>query len=200
VDAESADGRALEHAAADRAAGLGLLAACWRLAARWYSAAYEDGDLRVRLFRSTDGPDLAPGATIYDVAADTPLETELIPTPSRRGMLALVRMDGTDFELFGNAGGCARRSAGRGARSGASTAHRSCTASASTARSRSATTAGFSSSRAAPTRPGVRKRTALYELTGTRSTGRCESPSTASSPARATPRTQASRASAGRGG
>src|SRR5262249_8611983 len=68
-----------------------------------YSAAYEDGDRAVRLFRSTDGTTWSPGATIYDVAADTPLETELVFMPSGR-LLALVRMDGTDRELLGGAG------------------------------------------------------------------------------------------------
>jgi hypothetical protein len=69
----------------------------------YYSAAYEDGDLAVKLFSSTDGLNFTPGATIYSVAADTPLETELVFMPSGR-MLALVRMDGTDEELLGNVG------------------------------------------------------------------------------------------------
>ena len=103
VDLESADGRRWTGPRPIGPLGWGF----WRvlrLGGAWYSAAYEDGDLRVRLFRSTDGRTWRPGATIYDVAADTPLETELVPTPSRRGMLALVRMDGTDYELFGNRG------------------------------------------------------------------------------------------------
>lgn len=79
----------------------------WRVvrkAGTYYSAAYEDGDLRVRLYRSPDGTAWRPGPEIYGVAADTPLETELIFTPSGRRMLALVRMDGNDFELFGQRG------------------------------------------------------------------------------------------------
>ncbi len=40
---------------------------------------------------------------IYDVAADSPLETELELLPSGQ-MLALVRMDGSDDELLGNSG------------------------------------------------------------------------------------------------
>jgi hypothetical protein len=66
----------------------------------WYSAAYEDGDKSVKLFRSSDGHKWDAGAVIYGVAADTPLETELVFMPSGR-MLALVRMDGTDAELLG---------------------------------------------------------------------------------------------------
>jgi hypothetical protein len=68
-----------------------------------YSAAYEDGDKSVVLFSSVDGLTWAPGAVIYDVAADTPLETELVFLPSGR-LLALVRMDGTDDELLGSEG------------------------------------------------------------------------------------------------
>jgi len=78
----------------------------WRIRSRGgvdYSAAYEDGDKSVRLFSSRDGRDWAAGAVIYDVAADTPLETELIFMPSGR-LLALVRMDGTDRELLGGIG------------------------------------------------------------------------------------------------
>jgi hypothetical protein len=79
----------------------------WRVveqAGTYYSAAYEDGDLRVVLYRSTDGRTWRPGPQIYGVAADTPLESELVFSPSGRRMLALLRMDGNDFELFGNQG------------------------------------------------------------------------------------------------
>ncbi|HYP47291.1 MAG TPA: hypothetical protein VEQ61_01515 [Thermoleophilaceae bacterium] len=69
-----------------------------------YSAAYEDGDLSVRLYSTRNGTSWRRGAQIYGVARDTPLETELIFTPSGRRMLALVRMDGNDFELFGHRG------------------------------------------------------------------------------------------------
>jgi hypothetical protein len=69
----------------------------------FYSAAYEDGDLRVVLYRSHDGLNWEPGAEIYGVSADTPLETELVVMPSGR-MLGLVRMDGTDAELGGARG------------------------------------------------------------------------------------------------
>lgn len=68
-----------------------------------YTAAYEDGDRSVRLFSSVDGTSWTPGAQIYGEAADTPLETELVFTPSGK-LLALVRVDGNDVELFGNAG------------------------------------------------------------------------------------------------
>src|SRR5262249_23705403 len=64
---------------------------------------YEDGDLSVRLFSSTDGETWTMGPEIYGVAADTPLETEIVFMPSGR-MLALVRVDGTDDELLGNRG------------------------------------------------------------------------------------------------
>jgi hypothetical protein len=78
----------------------------WRVTAHegtLYSAAYEDGDLQVVLHSSTDGVTWAPGARIYGVAEDTPLETELVITPGGR-MLAIVRMDGTDEELLGDRG------------------------------------------------------------------------------------------------
>ncbi len=78
----------------------------WRVRERagvYYAAAYEDGDLSVRLFSSTDGEAWTMGPEIYGVAADTPLETELVFMPSGR-MLALVRVDGTDPELLGNIG------------------------------------------------------------------------------------------------
>lgn len=68
-----------------------------------YSAAYQDGDQRVVLFSSRDGLSWTRGADIYTVAQDTPLETELTFLPSGR-VLALVRMDGTDDELFGDKG------------------------------------------------------------------------------------------------
>jgi hypothetical protein len=78
----------------------------WRVkenAGKYYAAAYEDGDLAVQLYESDDGATWTPGAQIYGVAADTPLETELVFMPSGK-MLALVRMDGTDDELLGDTG------------------------------------------------------------------------------------------------
>ena len=68
-----------------------------------YSAAYEDGDKQVVLYSSPDGITWTPGAQIYGVSADTPLETELQFMPSGT-LLALVRVDGTDDELLGNVG------------------------------------------------------------------------------------------------
>ena len=68
-----------------------------------YTAAYEDGDKSVVLFSSVDGTHWTRGAQIYGVAADTPLETELVFVPSGK-LLALVRMDGTDEELLGDFG------------------------------------------------------------------------------------------------
>jgi hypothetical protein len=67
-----------------------------------YSAAYQDGDLQVVLYRSRDGVHWRSGPQIYGVSADTPLETELVFSPSGKRMLGLVRMDGNDFELLGN--------------------------------------------------------------------------------------------------
>jgi hypothetical protein len=78
----------------------------WRVVKQgdtYYSAAYEDGDLSVVLYSSTNGVDWTAGAQIYGVSADTPLETELVFMPSGR-MLALVRMDGNDDELLGDTG------------------------------------------------------------------------------------------------
>jgi hypothetical protein len=79
----------------------------WRVVEQdgvYYSAAYEDGDLRVVLYRSTDGRRWKAGPQIYGKSADTPLESELVFSPSGKRMLALVRMDGNDYELFGNRG------------------------------------------------------------------------------------------------
>jgi hypothetical protein len=78
----------------------------WRIiqqAGTYYNAAYEDGDLSVRLFSSTDGRAWTMGPVIYDVAEDTPLETELLVYPNGT-MIALVRMDGTNDELLGSKG------------------------------------------------------------------------------------------------
>ena len=70
----------------------------WRVkqnAGVYYSAAYADGDTSVSLFSSTDGTTWTQGAQVYGVSADTPLETELVFMPSGR-MLAIVRTDLTD--------------------------------------------------------------------------------------------------------
>ncbi len=78
----------------------------WRIkesAGTYYTAAYQDGDLSVVLYRSTDGLTWTAGPLVYGVSADTPLETELTFMPSGK-LLALVRMDGTDAELLGDQG------------------------------------------------------------------------------------------------
>jgi hypothetical protein len=78
----------------------------WRVvehAGTYYSAAYQDGDLQVKLFASADGAAWTEGAVIYGVAEDTPLETELVFMPSGK-LMALVRMDGTNDELLGDSG------------------------------------------------------------------------------------------------
>jgi hypothetical protein len=79
----------------------------WRVVEQngtYYSAAYEDGDLSVDLYRSRDGLRWRTRPQIYGVARDTPLETELAFSPSGEHMLGLVRMDGNDFELLGQRG------------------------------------------------------------------------------------------------
>jgi hypothetical protein len=68
-----------------------------------YSAAYQDGDLSVVLFSSTDGLTWTRGPLVYGVSADTPVETELVFFPSGT-LVALVRMDGTNDELLGSQG------------------------------------------------------------------------------------------------
>ncbi len=78
----------------------------WRIKEQggtYYSAAYEDGDKSVSLFSSTDGSTWTKGASVYAVSADTPLETELTFMPSGK-LMALVRMDGSDDELLGSVG------------------------------------------------------------------------------------------------
>jgi hypothetical protein len=78
----------------------------WRIKEQggvFYSAAYQDGDLQVVLYRSSDGTTWTSGPLVYGMSADTPLETELTFLPSGK-LLALVRMDGTDDELLGDTG------------------------------------------------------------------------------------------------
>ncbi|HEY8076578.1 MAG TPA: sialidase family protein [Labilithrix sp.] len=78
----------------------------WRIhehAGTYYTVAYQDGDVRDTLFASTDGVTWTQGAVVYDVAADTPGETEIAFMPSGK-MLALVRMDGNDDEILGDSG------------------------------------------------------------------------------------------------
>lgn len=78
----------------------------WRIkehGGTYFTASYEDGDKSVTLFTSTDGIVWTKGSVVYDVSADTPLETELVFMPSGK-LLALVRLDGTDEELLGDQG------------------------------------------------------------------------------------------------
>jgi hypothetical protein len=63
----------------------------------YYTAAYQDGDVAVSLFSSTDGKSWARVAGVYDVASALPSETELVFLPSG-SLLALVRLDGSDAE------------------------------------------------------------------------------------------------------
>ncbi|MGZ5966618.1 MAG: sialidase family protein, partial [Polyangiales bacterium] len=60
-----------------------------------YTAAYQDGDAAVTLFSSKNGVDWTKGAVVYDVFADSPLETELEFMPKGK-MLAIVRTDGDE--------------------------------------------------------------------------------------------------------
>ena len=69
----------------------------------YYSAAYQDGDLSVSLFSSTDGMNWTQGAQVYGVSADTPLETELVFFPSG-DLLAIVRTDLTDAVYLASTG------------------------------------------------------------------------------------------------
>jgi hypothetical protein len=103
VEMRSKDGRDWSAPKAIGPEGWGF----WRVVVQdgvYYSAAYEDGDLQVVLYRSKDGRSWKAGPQIYGVSEDTPLETELVFSPSGKRMLALVRMDGTDAELFGDQG------------------------------------------------------------------------------------------------
>jgi len=65
----------------------------------YYAGAYADGDANLTLWSSADGKTWQKGATIYDVAADTPLEPELVFMPNGK-LMAFFRMDGTDNELL----------------------------------------------------------------------------------------------------
>lgn len=78
----------------------------WRLkqvGGEWLTAAYQDADLQVVLFRSSDGVSFRQGPSVYTISADTPLETELTVMPSGK-VMALVRTDGNDQELLGDMG------------------------------------------------------------------------------------------------
>ena len=78
----------------------------WRVkefGGKFYSAAYQDGDLKITLFSSADGLTWSQGTDVYTVSVDTPVETELTFFPNGR-LLALVRMDGTADELLGDSG------------------------------------------------------------------------------------------------
>jgi hypothetical protein len=103
VDMHSRDGRRWSSARAIGPVRWSL----WRVAEQdgaYYSAAYEDGNLRVALHRSADGKRWRRWASIYGTRADTPSETELVLSPSGKRMLALVRLNGSESELLGNRG------------------------------------------------------------------------------------------------
>jgi hypothetical protein len=103
VETDSRDGRLWSPTRAIGPLGWGF----WRVVKHgqvYYSTAYEDGDLRVVLYRSINGRQWVAGPEIYGVSADTPLEATLAFSPSGKDLLALVRLDGNNFELFGNRG------------------------------------------------------------------------------------------------
>jgi hypothetical protein len=100
VQTHSIDGRSWSRTRAIGPFGWGF----WRVVEHsgvYYSTAYEDGDLRIVLYRSRDGVHWTAGPRIYGVSADTPLEAELAFSPSGRYVLALVRMDGNNVDLLG---------------------------------------------------------------------------------------------------
>ena len=81
VETHSADGRHWSPRKPIGPEGWGF----WRVVQHggtYYSAAYEDGDLRVVLYRSHNGTTWTKGPQIYGVSKDTPLETELAFSPS----------------------------------------------------------------------------------------------------------------------
>ena len=103
VQTHSDDGRTWSPTRAIGPRGWGF----WRVVKHdgvYYSTAYEDGDLRIVLYRSRDGVHWTSGPQIYGISADTPLEGELAFSPSGKRMLALIRLDGNDFDLFGYQG------------------------------------------------------------------------------------------------
>jgi hypothetical protein len=100
IQTHSSDGRKWSAARGVGPRGWGF----WRVVKHdgvYYSTAYEDGDLRIVLYRSRDGVRWTAGPRIYGVSADTPLEAEPMFSPSGKQMLALVRLDGNNFDLFG---------------------------------------------------------------------------------------------------
>jgi hypothetical protein len=167
VVTDSRDGRSWSPTRAIGPVGWGF----WRVIEQrgvYYSTAYEDGDLRIVLYRSRDGSHWTAGPQIYGVSADTPLEAELVFSPSGAQMLALVRLDGSDFDLLGYQGRLRTKV---------------CWASVPFTRFRCPQTLEgvrldgavafywgrrlFVIARKHLKGPGIRKRTALYEITGT---------------------------------
>ncbi len=103
VQTHSVDGRNWSQTRAIGPEGWGF----WRVvkhAGVYYSTAYEDGDLKIVLYRSTTGVRWRAGPEIYGRSADTPLEAELAFPAHGQHLLALVRMDGNDVDLLGYQG------------------------------------------------------------------------------------------------
>jgi hypothetical protein len=143
----------------------------WRLwrpqqhSGAYYAAGANDGDSRVALFSSADGISWSQGPDIDAVGADTPTESELVFLSSGR-LLALVRLDGTDAELDGSTG----RLRTKLCWSDAPYTSFSCPSELSGARL-DGPMAFLSADRLFVVarkhlQPSLRKRTALYELTG----------------------------------
>ena len=93
VHAESADGRTWSKLTPMAP----MRQSFWRIKqapdGRYFSAAYEDSDAAVTLYSSKDGVTWTRGASVWTDAADAPLETELEFMPTGK-LLLLVRMDG----------------------------------------------------------------------------------------------------------
>ena len=198
MQTHSRDGRTWSRTRAIGPFGWGF----WRVVEHggsYYSTAYEDGDLRIVLYRSRDGLHWKRGTQIYGVSADTPLEAELAFSPSGRSMLALVRLDGNNTDLLGFEGRLRTKVCWARAPFSSFRCPRTLTgvrldgAVAFYWRDRL-----FVIARKHLRGPGIRKRTALYELTGDLNGATSRSANTASCRPPATRRTPASRRWTGR--
>jgi hypothetical protein len=172
VQTHSSNGRAWSATRAIGPEGWGF----WRVVKHdgvYYATAYEDGDLRIVLYRSADGVHWTAGPQIYGVSSNTPLEAELAFSPSGNHLLALVRMDGNNFELFGNQGPLRTKVCW----SRPPFAHFSCPETLHGVRLDGAVAFYwgkrlFVIAREHLIGPGIHKRTALYEITGNLEGGR----------------------------
>jgi hypothetical protein len=166
VETHSSNGREWSATRAIGPEGWGF----WRVvkhAGVYYATAYEDGDLKIVLYRSRDGIRWTSGPLVYGVSADTPLEAELAFSPSGKHMLALVRMDGNNVDLLGYQG----RLRTKVCWSRPPFAHFTCPETLNGVRLDGSVAFYwghrlFVIAREHLRGPGIRKRTALYEITG----------------------------------